>query len=214
MLYYTAQVAAAELHHCVGAAVANEAGGPYIPLPEPFACDLSIGGNIDASGFVDSDGSRYVLYKVDGNSLGNGGDCGNTIPPLTPTPIMLQEVEADGITSIGEPVEILDRDDSDGPLIEAPSLILRDGIYYLFFSSHCFTSPKYDVRYATSESLTGPFTKAEEPLLITGDWGFDAPGGATVSDDGKTIMFHANCAAGRCSFIGELSYNGTIVSVV
>jgi beta-xylosidase len=207
-------VAEAEAYHCVGTAVADAPSGPYVPLPEPFACDLTIGGAIDASGFVDSDGSRYVLYKVDGNSIGNGGDCGNSVPPLVATPIMLQAVETDGTTTVGELVQILDRGDSDGPLVEAPSLILRDGIYYLFFSSHCFTSPEYDVRYATSESLTGPYTKAEGALLITGDWGLDAPGGATVSDDGDMIMFHANCAAGRCSFIGELGYDGTTVSVV
>lgn len=210
----TAQVAAAKKHHCVGTAVADEPRGPYIPLPEPFACDLSIGGTIDASSFVDSDGSSYVLYKVDGNSIGNGGDCGNSIPPLVPTPILLQKVEADGTTAIGEPVEILDRDDSDGPLIEAPSLILKEGVYYLFYSSHCFTSPEYDIRYATSKSLTSPFTKAEKPLLITGDWGLNGPGGATVSGDGESVMFHANCAVGRCSFVGKLDYDGTVVSVV
>lgn len=40
---------------------------------------------------------------------------------------MLQEMEADGVTPTGNPVQILDRGPYDGPLIEAPALILHNG---------------------------------------------------------------------------------------
>lgn len=33
----------------------------------------SQGGAIDPAGFVESDGSHYVVYKIDGNSIGHGG---------------------------------------------------------------------------------------------------------------------------------------------
>lgn len=49
---------------------------------------------------------------------------------------MIQQVEQNGWSKIGEPIEILNKDDNDGPLIEAPALVLFDGIYYLFFSSN------------------------------------------------------------------------------
>jgi hypothetical protein len=72
---------------------------------------------------------------------------------------MLQEVEADGVTPIGKPVQILDRDDSDGPLVEALDIVrTAEGVYILFHSSHCFTSPQYDVRYATATNVMGPYT--------------------------------------------------------
>jgi len=66
------------------------------------------------------------VYKVDGSSLGGGGPCGNANGEYS-TPIMLQEMEADGVTPTGNPVQILDRGPYDGPLIEAPALILHNG---------------------------------------------------------------------------------------
>ncbi|CRK23815.1 hypothetical protein BN1708_018068, partial [Verticillium longisporum] len=49
---------------------------------------------------------------------------------------MLQEVGPDGFTKIGNPVQILDRTEADGPLVEAPDIVrLEDGTYVLFFSS-------------------------------------------------------------------------------
>ena len=66
-----------------------------------------IGDAIGPPPFQDSNGKLYV-YKVDGNSIGHGGDCNNGIEPLVPVPIMLQELEDDGATSAGDPVQILD----------------------------------------------------------------------------------------------------------
>lgn len=55
--------------------------------------------------------------------------------------------------------------------------------YYLFFSSNVYSSTLYDISYAVSQSVTGPYTKAQAPnapFLVTGDSGLTAPGGATV----------------------------------
>ena len=77
---------------------------------------------------MDTDGTHWVVYKVDGNNLGGGGTCGNGNEEYS-TPIMLQQLESDGITPTGSPIEILDRGSADGPLIEAPDLVLVDGVY-------------------------------------------------------------------------------------
>jgi hypothetical protein len=70
-----------------------------------------------------------VVYKVDGNNLGGGGPpCGNA-DGSHPTPIMLEALESDGITPSSDPVQILDRDAADGPLVESPSRILHEGTY-------------------------------------------------------------------------------------
>lgn len=171
--------------------------GPYTPLATPFACpDVNAqGGAIDPDGFLDeSTGKRYVVYKVDGNSIGHGGSCGNTVAPIVPTPLMLQEVSAaDGVTPIGQPTQILDRDDYDGPLIEAPALHRSDeGIYFLFFSSNCFTTPQYDVAYATATNILGPYTKSSRPLLITSDAELTGPGGMDIIKGGSTFVFHGH----------------------
>ena len=203
-------------HHCVGVAVSNSTNplGPYIPKNEPLACPHKHGGAIDPSPFRDTDGTLYVVYKGDGNSIGRGGNCGNSKKPVVSVPILLQELESDGVTTVGDAVKILDIDGSDGPLVEAPDIILNNGTYYLFFSSHCYTSFGYNVKYAHSKSLKGSYTRADRPLLQTADWGLEAPGGATVSRDGTKIVFHANCGLFRCMWAGAIdirSNNHTIV---
>ncbi|KAI9740204.1 MAG: hypothetical protein M1834_004782 [Cirrosporium novae-zelandiae] len=192
VMYYCANMYSNPRKHCVGAAMSLNIQGPYIPREDVFACPLDQGGAIDPAGFQDTDGQRYVVYKVDGNSNGHGGVCGNTVPPIQPTPIMLQAVEADGITPQGDPVEILDRIDADGPLIEAPDLIkTSDGKYVLSYSSNCFTTPNYDVNYAVADQITGPYTRAEIPLLKTGFYpDLIGPGGAAINPDGTKMAFH------------------------
>ncbi|OXV08915.1 hypothetical protein Egran_03321 [Elaphomyces granulatus] len=215
VLYYAGEAKEMIGHHCVGAAISEgeDPKGPYNAQPNAFACNLDQGGSIDPSGFLDRDGTRYVVYKIDGNSIGNGGNCNNGIPPLKSTPIMLQEVAEDAVTPVGEPIQILDRDDSDGPLVEAPNLILWDDTYFLFYSSHCFNDVMYDVRYVTSGSITGPYTKMGQ-LLKTGDYGLISPGGATACICGDRMLFHANCDQGRCLYQTSIEINNGTVSIV
>jgi hypothetical protein len=146
----------------------------------------------------------YVAYKVDGNSIGSGGNCNNG-DGAVPTPIMLQLLQADGVTPEGAPQQILDKGEYDGPLIEAPSLSriadpTSDGgwLYLLFFSSNCYAGSQYDTSYAYSTtSVHGPYTKAAQPLLVTGSNGgaLYSPGGMdTAIDMGlePRVVFHAD----------------------
>ena len=197
VMYYTDNLVNRPGSHCLGVATSKTIMGPYVPLETPWACPdpATQGGAIDPDGFFDvSTGKRYVTYKVDGNSIGHGGSCNNAIAPIMPTPIMLQEVGPDGFSMIGGPIQILDRDDFDGPLIEAPALARsEEGIYFLFFSSNCFTTPLYDTSYATATNINGPYTKAGRPLLISGD-GPDlvGPGGLDIITDGGMVLFHGH----------------------
>jgi beta-xylosidase len=178
--------------HCVGTAVADHPLGPYISnADEPFACPLERGGALDASYFRDGD-RHYALYKIDANAIGHGGVCGNTVEPIVSTPIVIQEVEADGTTKIGPPTEILSNSQYDGPLVEAPFMARNaDGVYVLFFSSNCYTTDLYDVSYATSSSgPLGPFTKTDTPLFVKGRQGLLGPGGGTLADDGTSWVMH------------------------
>ncbi|KAJ5134198.1 Glycoside hydrolase family 43 [Penicillium atrosanguineum] len=217
VMYYAGETKDFGTHHCIGAAVSEgeDPLGPYVPLNKSIACPHKYGGAIDPSPFRDSDGTLYVVYKGDGNSVGSGGYCGNTRLPRHSVPIMLQELKSDGITPVGKPTIILDIDKTDGPLVEAPDIIRTDnGTYYLFFSSHCFTSLGYNVKYAHATSLKGPYTRAPRPLLQTGDFQLEAPGGATISTDGKRMVFHANCEGWRCMYASAIDIqpgNNTIV---
>ena len=212
--------------HCVGVATSQSVEGPYAPLERPFVCpdptgrgaqinaivsSPGMGGAIDASGFRDVDGSRYVVYKVDGNSLAKGGPCGNGESGRKPTPIMMVKVAGDGITPRGQPIQLLDRFDIDGPLIESPNLKrMKDGSYALLFSSNCWNTPLYDIAWARSQRITGPYQR--QPLILkTGMAGLTAPGGASVSDEGTHMVFHANHAGGRAMFTATISEPGMIL---
>ena len=159
-MYYSATAASDTTAHCVGTATATNIRGPYTPQATAFACPTVQGGAIDPAGHHHPDGSIYVVYKVDGTNRGHGGSCNNGVAPIQSTPIMLQKMAADGITPVGSLVQILDRDAGDGPLVEAPSLIYVNNVFFLFFSSGCYAETTYDTSYATATSVTGPYTKA------------------------------------------------------
>ncbi|KAJ5218029.1 uncharacterized protein N7498_000128 [Penicillium cinerascens] len=218
VMYYSGEAKSDIGHHCVGTAIADKPTGPYVPSDTPFSCRLDQGGSLDPAGFEDADGTRYVTFKVDGNSIGHGGDCNNGIAPLVPTPILLQKVQPDGVTPIGDAVQILDRStaDGDGPLVEAPSLVLHDGTYFLFYSTHCYTDEAYDVRWATATNITGPYTKTNVELLKTGD-GLISPGGATVCGCGDRMLFHGWCDDSkkqRCMYHAGVDLSGQTANIV
>jgi beta-xylosidase len=136
---------------------------------------------------------------------------------------MLQRLKADGLSVEGSPLQILDRTQSDGPLVEAPDLVRSpEGIYFLFFSSGCTRAPSYDLKYATASNISGPYTRADRLLLQTGDWNMlHAPGSASLLADGEggwDLVFHARVAAEqgriRAMFSGKLRFEGTEVEFV
>lgn len=154
----------------------------------------------------------YVVFKVDGNSLGPpGSPCGNggdDQSALVPTQIILVPVAADGFTPKERGITILDRGPLDGPLIEAPSLARAfDGSYNLFFSSNCYNTKLYDVTWASASNVRGPYTKFG-PLLRDGDFSLSAPGGATVAADYTHVAFHGNIDGsiehGRAMYVMEI----------
>ncbi|KAH6951362.1 glycosyl hydrolase [Fusarium avenaceum] len=171
--------------HCIGVARCKNATGPNDQ--EPLICGPEDHkGAIDASDFKDAaSGKHYLICKLEGDATG----------PTGGTPIMLQEIEGNGTTFIGKPVKIFDRIGSkDGVLVEAPNFVrLGNGKYVLFFSSHDFRDPLYNLKYAYVDKLSGLYIRAPEPLIAAPDFGLDAPGGATSNEVGDTLVFHGWC---------------------
>ncbi|KAK5107596.1 hypothetical protein LTR62_000990 [Meristemomyces frigidus] len=242
MMYYTAAWKRKPNIHCVSYATSRNVDGPYTDpnRDSPWICPDAQGGAIDPAGYLNSDGTRWVVYKIRGNSLGHGGACGNTVGPIMSTPLMLQQVSsADGHIKIGSPVELVTNGVGDGPVVEAPSLTYLNGKYVLFFSSNCFASLFYDVSYAIASDIRGPYRKAG-PLFVTGDMGMAAPGGLDIAVNGNHALWHGyvtheapeeciakhrrfgknstdecvrNFNTGRAAFTGILSLDGNVVSV-
>ncbi|KAJ5697762.1 arabinan-endo 1-5-alpha-L-arabinase [Penicillium malachiteum] len=217
VMYFSAASSQDSSKHCVGAATSTSITGPYTPEEDVLACPLDQGGAIDADGFRDGD-TYYVVYKVDGNSLDGDGT-------THATPILLQGLNSDAVTPNGGTTQLLDRDDNDGPLIEAPSLANVDGTYYLSFSSNMYDTTSYDVSYATASALTGPYTKAQAPyapLLVSGDpsnvGNLAGPGGADFNGDASKIVFHAfengqTIDNGRAMYVADINVSGVVITI-
>jgi len=209
IMYYCATSADYPSAHCIGASVSdNGIGGPYLPRNESIACPGEWGGAIDPAVFVDDDREIYLLYKVDGNSHGQGGECYNNNAPYTSTPLLLQRMAEDGVTPVGEAAWLLDRetDEGDGPLIEAPSLVKvkvnDENVYVLFYSTGCTRNVDYDIRVVTAPSITGPYTR-RGVLLKTDDFGaLYAPGSVTVRTSGA---YQAGLAGAGDSAVNEMT---------
>lgn len=203
LLYYTARSRAAG-RQCIGAATSTSPLGPFAPVGSgPLVCDAAEGGDIDPSSFVDTDGRRYLLYKDDGNAVGQ------------PTSLWAQAVAADGVTLQGGRVELLrsGRAEEAG-VIEAPVLTRVGAHYVLFYSLGGYGGDGYQTSYASATSLAGPYTKAYRSLLTTAslDGAVRGPGGADVVREagGDRLVFHGwlNNYSVRGMYVADLGWAG------
>ena len=170
---------------CIGVATASTLDGTFAAASgDPLVCPLEAGGAIDPSTFVDRDGTRYLLYKTDGNCCGM--DTWIEIAPLS----------RDGLALAGGPHRLIRQTEAwEGNLVEAPTLLLRGGTYTLLYSANDYASASYAVGAATSASLLGPYTKQKAPVLSTAQSGgrWDGPGGqdVVVTPHGDVLVFHS-----------------------
>ena len=199
---------------CIGVATGSAPDKPFASdRADPFICQKEAGGSIDPSSFVDADGSRYVLWKNDGNCCG------------LDTWLYMQKVSADGLTLQGQPTQLVKKDQGwEGNLIEAPTLFKHGNKYYLFYSANNYAGSDYAIGYAVADKISGPYTKpTTQPLVKTvpADGNASAvigPGGQDIvtTKDGRTwLLYHswdANIQYRRMN-IDELTWNGDVPKV-
>ena len=171
-------------------AVSDSLAGPYVQS-EVKPIDGSEK-NIDPFVFKDDDG-KYYLYHVrfnHGNYLWVAEFDVNTgsINPET----LKQCLE------YSEPWEKTDNGVWD-PIMEGPTVIKKDGTYYLIYSANHFENPDYAVGYATALSPVGPWTKHPgSPFIhrsIVGENG-SGHGDLFAGLDGKTYyVYHVHNSA-------------------
>lgn len=204
VLYYTARDIASG-RQCIGAAKADDPAGPFVPVgDQSLICTPEEGGSIDASGFTDSDGTRYIAWKNDGNAIG------------VPTNLYVQQVAADGVTLIGDPqVAITNDPATEGSLVEAPYLIKHKGRYYLFYSYGAYNNETYTEAYAWASSISGPWTRGGVFMSTASMKGVVVgPGGASILGD--LVAFHAvthQPGLVRPTYLINLSWSGTTPTV-
>ncbi len=169
--------------YCLGVATAPTATGPYTDRGSPLRCSKF--GSIDPFPVRDENGVLHLLWKEDGNHF------------RRPTPIFAQQLSEDGMQLLGQPRELIRNTEPwEGAVVEAPSVIRRNGMFQLFYSANlcCGRRCTYAVGVARSPTLIGPWKKHPgNPILRSGN-GWRCPGHASVTPDaagGFRAFFHA-----------------------
>ncbi len=200
-VYYVAQHADGPLS--IGVATGPDPRGPYTDHG-PLIGQSS--GSIDPTPVCDENGTRYLIWKEDGNAVG------------LPAIIWIQQLSEDGLRLAGQAYPILRNDAAwEGHVIEAPSVIRRDGWYYLFYSGNacCGLNCKYAVGVARARSLLGPWEKCGANPILKGSGAWKCPGHGSVVDDGYGRTFYVYHAyakrdsifVGRQMLLDEVVWN-------
>lgn len=197
-----------EEHICVATADAPQ--GPFRQeVKQPVWDEKSI----DSSLFIDDDGTPYIYFVrfTDGNVIwvAQMNDDLTSFKPETLTECI----------KVGEPWEL--SQDKPAKVAEGPSVLKKNGVYYLVYSANHFESKNYGVGFATSDSPLGPWKKYEgNPILQRTDdlvgTGHGAP--FRCKDGSWKYIFHAHWDAStvqpRTSYIKDFAIsNEGVVSI-
>ena len=180
-LTYSALDPASKKHH-IGIATAQEPTGPF----EHRAILVRGGDNkvgvIDATHFFEPDGSAFLIYSEE-----------------TPRRIVMRQAKPD-LLSVGDQVTELIHPDMEWEhgVTEAPTVILRGGVYHLFYSAGPYEGTKrsgrYSVGHAQAKALKGPYTKSAKPILESVEGATYGPGHQCLvqtPDQSWWMLYHA-----------------------
>ncbi len=178
LVYYTSVNATDVLS--IGVAHSTSPTGPFTDRGSALVQHPQ--GVIDAT-YIKVGAKHYLAYKIDGNSVGQ------------PTPMYIRELAANGLAFAAgsSQVEILRNNAStwEGGVVEAPWIIERNGMFYLFYSGNVYDE-RYRTGVARASSVTGPYTKRANPIL-TNDATWVGPGHGSVVMVGtrRYFVYHA-----------------------
>ncbi|WP_434389906.1 family 43 glycosylhydrolase [Melittangium boletus] len=205
VLYFAAPVSGLDDNQrCIGAATASSPLGPFTPVPGgPLVCPgradvptaedtipgrpLTNAGVIDPSGFKDSDGARFLLYKTQ----------------QLPSSLRIVRLNAAGThVASGATSRQLLRSER---IVENPVLVKRAGDYILFASRGPYNLCSYETIWMRAGGLGANAFQdvTQNPLLTDGNTGgVCGPGGGDIAaalDGGQRLFFHGwLCGGGPC----------------
>jgi Glycosyl hydrolases family 43 len=181
-LYYAVDVAGSA-SECISVATATQPQGPFIDNSSgPLECQKSLGGSIDPSPFIDTNGTPYLVWKS-----GGPGSSAIWSQPLTPAgTAFVAGTNPTVLLTPGQPWE--------GGTVEAPDLVAAGGRDELFFSGNDWNSADYAIGVAACNGPLGPCTDASTAPVLSSGSNVAGPGGESVFADSAGafhIAFHA-----------------------
>ncbi len=223
-LYYTASRASAdwrvgEMARRVGVAVADSPRGPFVDAGHPVTPGWAIDGHV----FQDpDDGAEYLFYSYLYEPRLPGA--GLVVDRLL-APDRVAGLPAH-VTRGSEAWEDKDGDPGNGSLRytnEAPTVLKRDGHYYMMYSGGSWDRPTYALAYATADAvvpgrgLDGPGWAKVVPPILRSTPLVEAPGHNAVVKAPNNVdditAYHARVVpfadpGDRQTFIARLFWNG------
>ncbi len=179
-IYYTARKRGGPLS--VAVATADKPAGPWTDHGPLVSQDA---GSIDAVPVTDIDGSRWLIWKEDGNSR------------RLPTPLWIQKLSDDGTKLVGTMKEVFRNDAPwEGQLVEGPFVKRHGEYFYLFYSvaGCCGRDCNYALGVARAKLLAGPWEKFSGNPILAGNDAWKCPGHGSIVTD-KTgrdfLLYHA-----------------------
>lgn len=198
-MYYTA-------NERIAVAVSNSPVGPFTQTVTQ-ALHPSIK-EIDPHVFKDTDGKFYIYFV----RLDNGNKI--FVAELNSDLLSVKDATITECINYSQGWE--NTSGATWVVTEAPAVVKRNNLYYLFYSGNDFRSPDYSTGYATSTSPMGPWIKyAANPVLTkTNDVKGTGSAEFITNNAGELLMFyhqHKNNAAvtprkvayGKCEFVSQ-----------
>ena len=189
-LTYSALDPLSHRHH-IAIATADHPAGPFTHRAILVRGDDNEVGVIDATIAFEPDGGATLVYSEE-----------------RPRRIVARRMTPD-LMGVKAKVSELIRPDLDweAGVVEAPTLVRRDGRYHLFYSGGPYQGTKaasrYAVGHASSRALLGPYAKSPRPLLESVEGQIYGPGHQCViaTPGGSTwMLYHAWDAEGEPNY--------------
>jgi beta-xylosidase len=198
-------------HQCISVATSTTPGGPFSDTSSgPLICQAVNGGSIDPAPFRDpSTGQLVLLWKSDDNSIGQT------------THLWAQPLRSNGLSLAtgSSPTLLLTQSAGwQAPAIEAPTVVLHNRRYYLFYAGNSYASASSGIGYATSPTLLGSYSNRSRfaPWLASrgnatgpqGPWVFtDATGARHLAFAAWDGAVGYNNSGVRALWIARLSFS-------
>jgi xylan 1,4-beta-xylosidase len=173
-VYYAAREKQGPL--CVGAATASNANADSWTDHGPIVCQPD--GSIDPSFIRDEHGSPYLIWKEDGNSVGQ------------PTYIWAQRLDESGLHVQDQPHKLIRNDEPwEGLVVEGPYIFRHRGRFYMLYAGGfcCGNKCTYAEGEARATRLLGPWEKDPQNPIIAGNARWLCPGHGTAVVKGHLV---------------------------